>query len=232
MNQPRAVIFDLDGTLVDTAGDLAGAMNHALSTLDLPEVPTAKVRHLVGFGAKAMLHAGHQYATGREPEDDLVEAMLEQFLPFYRDNIAVHSKVFPGVEELLGALREDGVRFAVCTNKSEALALPLLEQIGLAHWFDVIIGGDSAGVAKPDPKPVQLALKGCGIDSSANSNGAYKSIFIGDSDTDIRAAKALNMPCLIASFGYGPITERGDVHATFDDYQQAIALFRAALGLT
>ena len=220
------VLFDLDGTLIDTAADLAAAMNHVLTREGLPALPVGEVRHLVGRGAKAMLRAGLAKA-GREPgagdeAEEALEARVGVFLEYYRAHIADFSTPFPGVLDAIRVVRDAGARVNVCTNKREAPARQLLAALDMTSLFDVIVGGDTTEAAKPDPAPVLRSL---------NGGAPARAVFIGDSDTDIRASIAAGMPCLIANFGYGPLDLRDQAFATFDDYADAPALIAKASGL-
>lgn len=223
---PCGAIFDLDGTLVDTADDLAAAMNHVLACHDIAPLPTGTVRHLVGFGARAMLRAGFEAATGTQPDDEALSEMGVQFVDFYADNLAVQSKPYPGVVPLLGALRSAGVRLAVCTNKKETLAVPLLKALALDGYFDRIVGGDTAGCAKPDPAPVQLCLEAMEI---APGEAPSRVLFVGDSDTDIRAAHACQLPVALCAYGYGPVTLKDEAQALWPAMPGDVADFLAPL---
>lgn len=214
-----AVIFDLDGTLIDTAGDLAASMNFVLMRAGRAAVPLDRVRHLVGHGARAMLDRGFRENGGAAPADLDPHAAL--FLDHYLAHIADQSRPFPGAIETVADLRADGARIAICTNKREAWARALFDALGLTPLFSTIIGADTVGAAKPDPRPVLAALKG---------TGAETGVFVGDSDTDIRAAKAAGMPCIAALFGYGPLDLAGEAEALFSSYAEAPALIRRALG--
>ncbi|MEO1242746.1 MAG: HAD-IA family hydrolase [Pseudomonadota bacterium] len=215
-----AILFDLDGTLVDTAEDLAASMNHALAGAGLGPVPSAEVRHLVGHGARRMLMRGYQIAASRDADDAELDAALERFLSHYQEHIAVHSRPFDGAVEMIERLGEKGARFAICTNKREAMAVLLIKTLGLDGLFDTIVGADTTSAAKPDPAPVRLCLE---------RMKAQRGVFIGDSDTDIRAANAAAMPCLIARFGYGPLTLLDQATALFDSYDDAGPLIKSAL---
>lgn len=215
----KAAIFDLDGTLIDTAGDLAASMNHVLVSNDVPAIPHEDVRHLVGFGARAMLKAGFERSVGVAPNDEVLQGLVKDFVEYYHANIAVYSKPFEGMEETLELLKVQNVQLAVCTNKPEGLARHLLETLDLTHWFAAIVGGDTAGVAKPDPAPVNLCLEAMAFDLSGPViTDTQTAVFVGDSDTDINAAAAVEIPCLVASFGYGPLNELSDATPVFDSY--------------
>ena len=215
-----ALIFDLDGTLIDTADDLAASMNHALNEMGIGQVPAADVRHLVGFGARRMLMRGFQIAADRDASEAELDTSLALFLSHYEKNIAVHSRPFDHVIEMINAFRARGARCAICTNKREAMAVLLIETLGLTPLFEAVVGADTTAAAKPDPAPVELCLK---------LTGAKRAVFIGASDTDISAAIATRLPCFIAKFGYGPLTLSDKASAVFSDYREAAPLIEAAL---
>lgn len=219
MQSPLAgicVLFDLDGTLVDTAADLGAAMNHALGKAGLPGAPLHHVRSLVGHGARAMLLralGGNETA----PDPALIDRLLADFIDHYRDNIAVHSRPFAGILDALDTIAADGAAIAICTNKREALARQLIAELGLDERFACIIGGDTTGAAKPDAKPVLACLA---------ATAAQTGVFIGDSDTDILAAKAAGMPALIADYGYGPLELIREAAGKFSAAAELPALVR------
>ncbi|MFC2950688.1 HAD-IA family hydrolase [Marinicaulis aureus] len=215
-----ALLFDLDGTLVDTVEDLAAAMNHALVEAGHASVPTSEVRHLVGHGARRMLMRGYVVSAGREAEAEELDLAMTRFLDHYQANIAVHSRPFDYAIEMIEGFLARGARAAICTNKREAMARLLIETLGVSHLFDAIVGADTTAAAKPDPAPVRLCLE---------KTNARRAVFIGDSDTDIRAAKAADLPCFIADFGYGPITLAAETAGLFSHYREASRLIGAAL---
>lgn len=185
------VAFDLDGTLADTAADLAAALNHALARLGRPTVPVDSVRHLVGHGARALLRKG--LATSGEAPETLVEEGFPFFLDYYADHICEGTLAYPGLDDALDALQTRGVKLALCTNKQERLTLPLIEAIGWAGRFDAIVGGDTLPVRKPDPAPLHEAI--------ARAGGG-RAVFVGDSITDADTAKATGVPFVAVSFGF------------------------------
>ncbi len=214
-----ALIFDLDGTLVDTVDDLAAAMNHALAMGGRLPVASAQVRHLVGHGARRMLMRGYQLSAGREAAKEEIDTGMSHFLDYYHDNIAVHSRPFDHAVEMIENFRARGACAAICTNKREALARRLVETLGLTGLFETIVGADTAAAAKPDPAPVKLCIE---------RMNASRAVFIGDSDTDILAANAAQLPSFIAEFGYGPLTLAKEATALFASYRDAAVLIDGA----
>jgi phosphoglycolate phosphatase len=212
------VLFDLDGTLVDTAEDLAGAMNHALVAAGRRAIAPARVRHLVGHGAEAMLIRGFEETGGGPPPDEIARH-VSIFLEFYVAHIAVRSRPFPHVIETIDRLKTEGARIAICTNKREGPARLLIERLALAGRFDAIVGADTIGIAKPDPASALHCLK---------LTACRRGVFVGDSDTDIRAAEAAGMPVLVATFGYGPLTLGTRAFALLDSYAALGAEIRRA----
>jgi len=188
----RTVVFDLDGTLADTAPDLTAALNHALHEMGRPPIPAADVRHMVGHGARALLRKGLA-ATG-EVSEDLVEQGFPLFIAYYGDHIADHSHPFDGVEETLAALEAQGVTIAICTNKPEGLTHIFLKAMGWEGRFAAVVGGDTLEVRKPDPTPLFAAIE--------RSGGQGPAAFVGDSITDTDTARAAGIPCVALSFGF------------------------------
>jgi phosphoglycolate phosphatase len=186
------IIFDLDGTLVDTAPDLIATLNTILSREGLPGLPADEARGLIGHGARRTLERGVAIA-GRAGAD--IDRLFSDFIAYYSDHIADRSRPFPGVEAALDTLAERGCTFAVCTNKLEALSVRLLTTLGLADRFATICGQDTFGVQKPNPEALLRTLRRAG--------GRLESaIMVGDSLTDIAAAKAAPMPVVAVDFGY------------------------------
>lgn len=192
--------FDLDGTLLDTSGDLAGALNHALATIGRSPLPVTDVQRMVGRGARVMLARGLA-ATGDAPQD-LVDRLFPVVIDHYAANIAVLSRPYPGVVQALNILSDRGYRLAVCTNKIERLARLVLERLDMAQYFAAIVGGDTTPRLKPDPAPLHAMIE---------QAGGGRTLFVGDSDNDILAAKTAGVPSVAVSFGYvaGDPTELG-----------------------
>ncbi len=188
------IVFDLDGTLVDTAPDLTHALNYALARAGHPPVSAETVRSLVGMGAQVMIAEGLRRAGVTAD----LKAMLGDFLVHYEANIARESRPFPGAVALLERLRGEGARLAVCTNKRESLSRRLLQELDLEGYFSAIAGRDTFPVAKPDPGHLLGAIRLAGGDPA-------RAVMIGDSDVDVRTAKAAKVPVVLVSFGYcGP----------------------------
>jgi phosphoglycolate phosphatase len=155
------VAFDLDGTLVDTAPDLIGALNQTLAREGLPSLPVSSARHLVGRGAPYLIE--HGFAEAGAPLDPTrLDALEQQVVADYRDRITAESRPFPGCEAALEALIAEGARLAVCTNKRTSLALPLLDGLGLTRFFAAVCGGDLVSLGKPDPALLHMAIKRVG----------------------------------------------------------------------
>ncbi len=192
----RAVIFDLDGTLVDTAPDLMRATNHVLEGMGRRPITMEEVRVFVGHGARALITRGLK-ATGEYPQDFEVEPHYNNFVAFYAENISAGSVIFPGLETLLTRLKSEGIGLGVCTNKLESLSLRLLEELDLLKYFGSVIGPDSIGIAKPDPRPFHESVKRLGLKKP-------RTVMVGDSETDILTARAAGVPVLAVPFGYTP----------------------------
>ena len=222
----RAVIFDLDGTLVDTAPDLMTATNHVLASLDRAPISMNQVRAFVGHGARALLTRGLG-ASGGIPEGFDLEAAYREFVTFYSANIANGSVIFPGLIDLLDRLKAEGIAMGVCTNKLEGLSVQLLDALGLSRYFGSVIGPDTLGIAKPDARPYREAVARLG-------EGITQSIMVGDSETDVLTARAAGVPVLAVPFGYTPrpVAEFNPdrMIASYDEAWPAIAALFDGLG--
>lgn len=217
-----ALIFDLDGTLVDTAPDLTAAANHVLASIDRPPIPEPKFRHLVGHGALNLIRRSLAETGAPLPEDD-VKKLLEAFLVYYGANIATKSTVFPGLIPLLDQAKAHGIRMGVCTNKVEHLSHKLLNEIGLAKYFDAVVGGDTLPVMKPNVEPYNEVTKRLGVASAS-------SMMVGDSETDIKTAQNVGVPVIAVSFGYTDkhVSHFNPTHV-IDHYNEAWALISPSL---
>ncbi|MBX9775948.1 MAG: phosphoglycolate phosphatase [Xanthobacteraceae bacterium] len=188
------VVFDLDGTLVDTAPDLVATLNVILAREGLPPVDYEAARNMVGGGARVMLERGLA-ASGKNLPTPAVDALTRDFVEHYAAHIADTSRPFPGVEAALDALAERGCRFAVCTNKLEWLSVRLLDALNLSKRFGAICGSDTFGVSKPDPEILRRTI----ARASAGNGGA---VMVGDSFMDIATARAASIPVIAVDFGY------------------------------
>ncbi len=191
------IAFDLDGTLVDTATDLVGALNTVLSERRLPSLAMNAARVMVGRGARALIEQG--FAAAGEPlAPDETPILLERFIAIYRDRIAKESRPFDGVEQTLDILAVAGAKLSVCTNKRTDLSIALLDALGLTDRFASIIGADHAPAPKPDGRHLLAAIEAAGgtIDHA---------LMVGDSATDVGAARNAKVPSVVVSFGYTEI---------------------------
>lgn len=211
------VVFDLDGTLADTAPDLTAALNHALVQLGRATIAEASVRDMVGHGARALLQKGLS-ATG-EMTEELVEAGFPIFLDYYADHICDGSTKFPGLEPALDELSAMGVKLAVCTNKLEGLSRLFLDASGWHDRFEALVGGDTVGVRKPDPAPLLEAI--------ARSGGG-RAAFVGDSITDTTTGRNANIPTVAVTFGFSdrPHDELG-ADRLIDHFDELIPALRS-----
>lgn len=216
---PETIVFDLDGTLVDTAPDLTAALNAVLAREGRGQVPLDDVRHMVGRGARYLIERAME-ASGPPATPEAVGAMVRHFLDHYDANIAVTSRPFDGVEAVLGRLKAKGHRLGVCTNKPEALSLKLLRELNMLDLFPVVLGADSQTYRKPDPRHLTDVIEGLG----GRRDGA---VLIGDSETDVKTARAAQVPVVVVSFGYTeiPVHELGAdrVIDHFDALETALA---------
>ncbi|MEP3049348.1 MAG: phosphoglycolate phosphatase [Roseibium sp.] len=216
------LVFDLDGTLVSSMDDLVVSLNVVLTAAGHQAVPRKKVGHMVGMGAKVLIQRGLEFNDIAWTEK-MVSGLFEHFLEHYADNIAVHTKPFPGVVTALEAFRNGGTKLAVCTNKAERLTVPLLDALDLTQYFDAVVGGDTFPISKPDATPVHGAIERAGGTVSG-------SIMIGDSITDINAARNAGIPVIAVDFGYTPVpvTKLGPdkVISHFDELAGAIDKIR------
>jgi phosphoglycolate phosphatase len=197
------IVFDLDGTLVDTAPDLVATLNTIFGREGLPPVPYDAARNMVGRGARGMIERGLA-ADGRTLADGELDRLVKDFLGHYAEHIADRSRPFPGLEATLDALAADGYRFAVCTNKLEWLSRRLLEALGLAGRFVAICGADTFGIQKPDPELLRRTIARAAGDAAC-------AVMVGDSLADIATARAAGVPVVGVDYGYTeiPVAELG-----------------------
>lgn len=218
-----ALIFDLDGTLVDTAPDLLDALNAVLRREGRRPVDHADLRHLVGFGARTMMAEAFKM-TGDPADPERIEGMMDTFLAHYRDHIADGSKPYDGVEDTLDAFRAEGARMGVLTNKPHDLTLLLLSKLRLDTYFVTIFGQGRMPYTKPDARIFQDVVREVG----GPGPGA---LMIGDSVTDVQTARAGGAPVVLVSYGYTP-EPAGTLGAdsVVDDFREIPAEARRLLG--
>jgi phosphoglycolate phosphatase len=186
-----AVLFDLDGTLADTAPDMARTVNEMRKRRGLDPVPLPRVRPHVSKGARGMIGA----AFGVMPDHPDYPRMRDEFLAIYGDNLCVDTRLFPGMPELLDGLEGAGIAWGVVTNKDDRFAKPLVEALGLAERARVVVGGDTCERAKPHPDPLLHAATVIGVEPAS-------ALYVGDDERDVQAARAAQMRVLVAGFGY------------------------------
>lgn len=196
----RAVIFDLDGTIVDTAPDLHDQLEITLRQHDRPCPPLADVREMIGDGARVLIETGFA-ATGGWPADADLDLLYAGFLERYTAEPMKLSKPFPGLGPLLDELGAADLRLGVCTNKPQAPSERILVALGLAGRFEAVVGGDVLPVRKPDPGHLGAVLERLGCAPEA-------AVMVGDSANDVAAARGVGLPCVLVSFGYTRIPAR------------------------
>ncbi|WP_041318318.1 HAD family hydrolase [Hyphomicrobium nitrativorans] len=191
------LVFDLDGTLVDTAPDLVAATNHALADLALPPVPAETLRHAIGFGARRMIVVGLK-ETGVTLDEPEIDRLLARFLAYYEPNLARESRPFEGAIAALEQFRSEGARLAVCTNKRLALAEQLLAELGVRDLFAAVAGRDTFPVHKPHPGHLTGTIALAGGDKAA-------AVMVGDTGIDIETARTAGIPSIACTFGYSDV---------------------------
>ncbi|WP_284178713.1 phosphoglycolate phosphatase [Rhabdaerophilum sp. SD176] len=188
------VVFDLDGTLAETAPDIMATLNVLLEAEDLAALPVSAARNLVGAGARALIERGFR-VSGVPLSPERLDRLFEAFLVHYLDHVADHSYLFPGVEAALTALAGEGHLLAVCTNKPERHSRALIEQLGVFDRFAAIAGRDTFAFCKPDPRHLTETIRLAGGDIG-------RAVMVGDSRTDIDTARAAGLPVVAVTFGY------------------------------
>lgn len=188
------IVFDLDGTLAETAPDIMATLNHLLVAEGLAALPLSAARSLVGAGARALLERGFK-AAGQPLEPERLEALFQRFLIHYREHIADLSFLYPGVVDAMNALDQSGYRLAICTNKPEAHSLALLERLEVKSRFAFIAGRETFAFCKPDPRHLTETIRLAGGENA-------RALLVGDSRTDVDTAKAAGIPVIGVTFGY------------------------------
>lgn len=199
--QANKIIFDLDGTLIDSAPDLHAATNHVLKSIGRDTVSLDQVRHMVGYGALRLIELGLEATGGTEGYT--AEDLRPTFLEYYGDNITAHTRLFDGALDMMNHFKNEGIELGLCTNKPIALTEPILANLGIRGLFSAVSGGDSFEFKKPDPRHI--------FETGKKMTGEGPVVMVGDSRPDIEAAKAANIPAIAVSFGYSqtPIQDLG-----------------------
>ena len=202
-NVSPIAVFDLDGTLADTAGDLVGTLNVILEQEGLAPLPVSKARDMIGAGARALIQRGFE-AAGKELTPAYLDELFRQFMIHYGENICVETRLYPGVAEALDRLEQAGFILAVCTNKVEEHSVKLLHELGIGHRFAANCGRDTFPYFKPDPRHLTLTIERAG-------GSPARAVMIGDSRTDIVTAQNAGIPAIAVPFGYTdvPVRELG-----------------------
>ena len=199
MKQKFTILFDLDGTLVDTAPDLMHAHNHVMKKFGYPTKSTEQIRNLVGKGAGAMIGRSIWGQAKKEfskvNDDKIKKEMVSEFVDYYGKNIINESTLISGVKEFLKWCKEDNISMAVCTNKQEHLSNDLLKKIGIYDYFEYVAGSDTFDYCKPDPRHLTSVVE-------ILDGDLKKTIMIGDSETDANAARAAEIPMILLEDGY------------------------------
>lgn len=185
------ILFDFDGTLADTAPDLAAAANRQRTRRGLEPLPYESLRPVASQGARGLLRV----ALGLQPDHADYESARVQFIEDYSANATVHTRLFPGIAELLGGIRERGLAWGIVTNKATHLTLPIVEFLGLADDSAAVVCGDTTEHSKPHPLPLQHAARQAGYTTD-------RCLYIGDDQRDVQAAHAAGMPAIAAAYGY------------------------------
>ena len=201
----KLFIFDLDGTLVDTAPDFKNSLNYMLNEINEEPIQLDEIRNLVGYGARELIRRT-VLSKGIEHDDKKINEMLKTFLLHYTHNIDDDSVLFDNVKNVLFFLKKKNIKLAVCTNKMEKLSNLLLEKLGILHLFDFLAGGDSYQKSKPDPFPLIKICENLNISTS-------ESIMIGDSITDLKSGHSAGMPVVLMEYGY---TENVEIYNDAD----------------
>jgi len=192
--RPRMVLIDLDGTL-DSVPDLAFCVDAMMRELGLPERGEAAVRQWVGNGVERLVQRALINAVDGDPEPSEFQRALPVFMRLYKDNTSGRSCLYPGVREGLDYLKRTGLRLACVTNKAEQFTLPLLRDMGILGDFELVVSGDTLPVKKPDPAPLLHAAEKLGVTPA-------ESLMVGDSRSDVKAARAAGFPIVCVSYGY------------------------------
>ena len=217
------IVFDLDGTLVDTAPDLLNATNHVLQLAGRSSISLPQIRNIIGSGAKAMMREGFKL-TGAPSSEDQIDELWDPFIAHYEANITAESALFPDCRQVLAELKKCGATLAVCTNKIKRLADQVLGELNIASLFVACFGADSVPEHKPNGDHILLTINAAG-------GNPDKSIMIGDSTTDEKAARNAGLPFIFVPFGYGPgTTDQVHAAAVVEKYSDMVSAIEQIAG--
>ncbi len=213
---PQAVVFDLDGTLIDSAGDIASALNHVMKARGFSPFAMTKVREMIGGGIPKLVEKAF-LSHGVMP-DDLAPVTMD-FLKFYAANCIVETRLYDGALPLLERLHADGVKIGLCTNKQQEISEEILQRLGIAHFFGSVVGERKGQPRKPDAEPLNIAMRQLGVT-------AAQTLMVGDSGADSGCAQAAGVPVALVTFGYThtPVDQLG-AQAVIDHLSELPAVF-------
>lgn len=222
-SRPQMVLIDLDGTLIDSVPDLAYCIDILMSKLNLPARGEAKVRQWVGNGVERLVKRALLDRLDGEPDRALVERALPIYFDLYKENLSKRSRLYPGVKEGLQFLRGAGYKLGCITNKAAAFTEPLLKDLGVYDYFQIVVSGDTLPVKKPDPQPLLHAARYFKVE-------ARDSLMVGDSISDVKAARAAGFQVICVSYGYNHGQDIRDAHpdAVIDSMAQLSGLLAKA----
>lgn len=216
------IVFDLDGTLIDSIPDVASALNRLLAQEGRRALALDEARVMVGEGAEAMIRRGFA-ATGAAPEAFALEDLVERYLAFYRRHPADQTLIYPGVRDTLERFRAQGLRLGICTNKPHEMSVLVLRELGLATFFGAVLGAGVMPAGKPDPAHIEAVLAAMGA-------AKEDAIYVGDSETDVITARRAGIPVVVVGYGYSrvPVDMLGAdaVIERFADLPDALAQLR------
>lgn len=195
ISKPEMILIDVDGTLVDSVPDLAYCVDEMMKALDMPTHGEAKVREWVGNGVERLTRRALIGQLDGEPDETLFERAYPIFLDLYAENTSKRSQLYPGVAEGVAYLKEAGYKLGCVTNKAEQFTVPLLKDLGVSDYFEIIISGDTLPKKKPDPLPLLHAAEFFGVEPA-------RALMLGDSVSDVKAARAAGFQIICMSYGY------------------------------
>ena len=218
----KAILFDLDGTLIDSVPDLAAALDASLEQLYYPPAGVSRTRMWVGNGARKLVQRALAYAleiSEKSVSQELIDKLLGVFFEHYGEQCCEHTVLYPGVFDALSHWHAQGIRMACVTNKPARFSQPILAHFGMDIFMPVLVGGDTLKVRKPDPVPLLLACEQLGVDVA-------NTVMVGDSVNDVRAARAAGMPVACVSYGYNHGASVADENPDFlvDNFIELVAI--------